>query len=416
MKKILIYYSHRQTLGHQSRVSNIAASIFSNYPKKARVFLFNAGMPEECIQFPRGTVCYNIPSPFHSKHDFKIGKDFIRGDVADRTKFMLEHIKKIKPDVFVTEYFPFGRPDLIEELSPVLRILRANGVKILSSLGYPYVDPFFFIPGKYKTFDLLAEFYENILIHTPDEFENRFAVRSLEQAEQDFQKIGLKDLKNSFSDVMSAVKDKILYTGYVVPEEIRNVSRPAFLNKIALKDKTFVLVSRGGGVIYPKILTSAILAKKILGDKFIFLIVPGPSSSSAELALFRSLIQKVNEKGLHMRSYIPKMFRYVRFCDISVSMCGYNTSVELLYFRKKSIVVPWQLWKNKNTSYYNDQVSRSYLLKEYLDSKIIPITSISADMIAEGIKEQLAKDLPRPVLKRSDFDGAYVTAERIMRP
>ncbi|MBF0595086.1 MAG: hypothetical protein HQL22_08970 [Candidatus Omnitrophica bacterium] len=412
MKKIIIYYSHRQTLGHQSRIANITASLRLHYSKKARVFLFNAGLPEECLHFPRGTVCVNLPTPFHSKHDFRIDrKNFVRGDIAGRSKFMLEQVERIRPDVFVTEFFPFGRPDLIDEIFPVLRVLRTSGVKILSSLGYPYVNPFFFTPDKLRTFVLLGKYYENVLIHTPSRFEDGFAESSLDLAETEFQR---HDLKKPFLDVMSAVKDKIIYTGYVASGKMKNARRPACFGNSEYKGKTFVLVSRGGGVIYPKLLASAVLAKKILGDGYVFLIVPGPASTDAEMALFSALVKQAGGRGIMMQKYIPDLFRHVRYCDVSVSMCGYNTSVELMYFRKKSIVVPWQLWENKNNSFFNDQIFRSLMLKKYLGSRVIPYNAISAELIAEGIKEQLTKDRPGAVLREADFEGADITAKRIM--
>ncbi|MDE2027124.1 MAG: hypothetical protein KGK03_00755 [Candidatus Omnitrophica bacterium] len=412
MKRIIIYYSHRQTLGHQSRVANIVASLHTNYKKKVKVFLFNAGLPEEFIQFPPGTVCINIPFPFHSKQDFRVDrKNFSRGDVSSRSQFMLKQIEKIRPDVFITEFFPFGRPDLIEEIFPVLRLVHSRGAKIISSLGYPYINPFFFKTESRKIYTLLAKFYETILVHTPDGLEEAYALKSLGDAQNEHPKGGLT---KSYTDAFSVVKDKIVHTGYIVPAGIKNVSRPVLVNKIKSRERIFVLVSRGGGVIYPKLLTSAIQAKRILGDKFVFLIVPGPSSTGAEMALFRSLIDKAGPEGIEMRPYVPDLFKYIRFCDVSISMCGYNTSAELLFFRTKSIVVPWRLWENQDNSYYNDQLTRSYLLKEYLGSGVVQYNSISAKALADGVQEQMAKDPPKEILKASDFEGAYFTAARIM--
>lgn len=107
---------------------------------------------------------------------------------------------------------------------------------------------------------------------------------------------------------------------------------------------------------------------------------------------------------------------YLRASDISINMAGYNTSVQLLYFKKPSIVIPSSEDPETAVGYCSEQISRSKILKDYLGSRILDYYTFTAVDIARYIKNtdfaKIGSSLKR--IKNDWFNGAEITAKNII--
>ena len=403
-KRILFYFTHKESLGHTTRILSIIRCIKKLYPNKTDIYVFQAGRVQKYMEIPPKISWFNLPYPYYSRLNFKKGSShyFVPLYAKIRANFMLTKIKKIKPDIFITEFFPFGREDARFELLPVIKYLKQNKIKIFASIGYPYI-----VRGNIRILLHHCDLYDRFFIHTPSDLEFNYLLRDIDNPL----------LRHMYNKTFEHIKGKVMYTGYILPfshtdlESIRKIRQ-----NFKAKDKTLVLVNRGGGVRYPKIIASSILAKGYLSDKYIFIIAAGPSSSRKEMSLFRDLIKKTKGRHIYLYKYLHNFTSYLRASDISINMAGYNTSVQLLYFKKPSIVIPSSEDPETAVGYCSEQISRSKILKDYLGSRILDYYTFTAVDIARYIKNtdfaKIESSLKR--IKNDWFNGAEITAKNII--
>lgn len=405
-KRILFYFTHKESLGHTTRILNIINYIKNKYSKKVDIYVFQAGKPQRYLPIPKGVRWFSLPYPYYSKLNFKKGSSQISIPFYGklRANYMLSKIKDIEPDIFITEFFPFGREDCRFELMPVLAYLKRRRVKIYASIGYPYI-----VRGNIPILLYHCEFYDKFFIHTPRDIEFNYLTKDIQNPL----------LKHIYDKTFKRLGNKVIYTGYILPfnlNQLDNYESIKIRSDYNARNKILVLVSRGGGVIYPKIIASSILAKQYLPENFVFIISAGPASSKKEMLLFRGLIKRTKAKQVYLYKYLPDFLSYLKASDISINMAGYNTSVPLLYLKKHSILIPSRENPETAVGYCSEQISRAKILKKYIGSKVLDYYSFTAKDIAENIKNM---DLDKIAgfsknIKNDWFKGAEITAKYII--
>ncbi len=403
MKKILIYYTHRETLGHTTRVFSLIHAIMRKYRRYVKIYVFHGGTPQIYLKRFSNVEWIDLPYPFYSKFDFryrKLSKVFAPFHIRIRANMMLERAKKIKPDIFITEFFPFGREESKHEIIPLLNFLKNKSVKIYASVGYPYV-----VSDSIKVALGCYDLYDKILIHVPPDTEENIFAENIEN--DNFRKLYQKFFK--------IISGKVFYTGYIIPfnTQVKQSKIEEIREKLDAKRKVLVVASRGGGVICPKIITSSILARKYLSKDYTFIVIPGPVSSDKEIAFFNRLIKTVGRTQVFIKKYVKNFGGLLKASDISISMVGYNTSVQLLYFAKKNILIP-SIAYEKGYGFCNEQVARTHLLKRCLGSSILKYQDLSPKLIAKEIEKKRKSVVKVKEVKPEWFKGGENSADFIM--
>jgi predicted glycosyltransferase len=286
------------------------------------------------------------------------------------------------------------------ELLPTLRYLRKKGVRIIASIGYPLLIDLERLED--KNFASLRRaifaFFDTFLIHTPEGLESPYIQKSIQSPA----------LSRSYAAMMKDLKKRIIYTGYVLPEKM--ITGGTQLPEI--KDTTpTIVISRGGGAVYPKIITLAIEAQRLIDDKICTIIACGPATTPAEKALFLSCLKPKDQGRVFLADHLDDLDDHLRTCRVSVSLCGYNTSVQLMRHGTPSVIIPYQNSLSKTST--NDQVARAQLLKEHFSSIILDHDTMTARSLADAIKEQMSTSRPKPAPKNW-FNGADLAARLIL--
>ena len=387
--RVLLYYNHEQTLGHSNRTIALACQLKQDGHE---TLVINGGQPQDFLSYFNVNIRV-LPSPktgrknFYAKNSYVIGED----GLTQRINAFRTIIDEFNPDIFVTEFFPFGRMGDRSLLLPIISYVKKlnKSAKIIGSIGYPMISDLA------KRVISQSTFYDKILIHTPNGLDNKYVEKLY-----GFFKDGVHLLNNHYN-VFDTLKDKICYTGYIInkfkktnnasnPNDINISGRPNsnLSNQLNLKNRIFVLVSRGGGVFYPGIILKAILAKKYLekqGYNIVLVAVTGPATSDKESILFNKIALK--SPDVIFKTFIPNFIDYLSLCDMSLSMAGYNTSVELLWLKKKCIVFPIE---TKGRFADLEQAYRGILLKKHLNASVLDVRKATPKEIAEHIKLQLS--------------------------
>jgi predicted glycosyltransferase len=308
---------------------------------------------------------------------------------------MIKELKRIKADIFITEFFPFGRWECKYEVMPIIEWLRQRKVKIYCCLSYPY-----FIQSQDDISELLeiTKFYDKIFIHTACNLDLNYVANNIY--------LEKRISKSSFISVFEYLKPKIFFTGYILP--IDNLTN---LNHVV--NEQLILVHRGSGTIFPKLITSSILASEFLDKSFKLLVIAGPATTASEMNFFKGLIKQRKLDNVCLRKYIPNLFDYLKMCGISINTVG-GTAHELLYLRKKAILVPFCGYPNRRRT---DQICRAKMLEDYIDASILDYDSLTPERLAREIMKKINTSSYQKYKDVDEkwFKGSKTTADMIMQ-
>lgn len=392
--KIAIYYTHSETLGHTTRVLNIARYLKN---KDADVLILQGGIPQPFVK-TRDLNIKNVPYPvygrerFYSKY-YKVNLKIDLEKMKKRLMFIRNAISRFNPDIFITEFFPFGRPEERFGICPFINYLRNKNpsIKIYSSIGYPI-----FSLKSFRLVDSIIKnsaLFDKIFIHTP-------------QIEMEYANKVLKGkYKRKYRKVFNKIDKKIIFTNYIIDNKtIKNKNE--IRKKLGLKNKKLILISRGGGATHPKIILNSILSSKYLDENYFLLVCAGPSSTKREMDIFKNIAK--NSDNIKIIKFLPNFPDYLNACDVSVNMSGYNTSTQILWTKTKSVVIPRP---DEVEQYY-----RAKMLKDFLGASVINYNDLKPEKIAEEINHQINMNSMRNLhkIKKEWFDGLRFFTEKIL--
>ena len=398
--RILFHYTHKQTLGHTTRSVALATALCK---KHADLLVLQGGLPQPFVRFPAKAKVLDIPFPFDTRTSFQTHA--VPVSSTKRAQFILKTAADFKPDVFITEFFPFGRLNYMPELLPTLRYLRKKGARIMASIGYPLLidldrlqDPKFAALHK-----AVFAIFDRFLIHTPEALETPYIQETILSPL----------LARSYAALMNNLQPRIVYTGYVFPEKMITGG-----TKIPVDPKTpTVVISRGGGAVYPKLITLGIEAQRLIAGDLRFIIACGPATTADEMKLFQSCLKPADQGRVFLADHLSNLDDHLQACQVSVSLSGYNTSVQMMRYGTPSVIVPYQKNLSKDIlskASTNDQIARAKLLKERFSSIILDYDTMTAQALADAIRQQMSSKRPASA-PANWFNGAAVAAQFILQ-
>ncbi|MBK1696839.1 glycosyltransferase family protein [Rhodovibrio salinarum] len=305
---VLIHVQHLLGIGHLQRASRIAAGCAA---AGLETVLASGGLPVPDLQ-PGAARLEQLPAARAGDASFSHLADADGRSVDDawktaRRDATLALFEREWPRVLLLELFPFGRRSLRFELLPLLEAAHARRPRpwVVVSLR-DLLNP----PGPEKAdwaIDIVDRYVDRVLVHGDPQ------VARLEETIPEAQRIA----------------DKLVYTGYVVPEMPRDVPSSGE-----------VLVSTGGGAVGGALGHAAVRARALshqagtapwrvlLGGN-----LPQSMFDAIQAAADPNTVVERN------RADFPLL---LAGCRLSVSQAGYNTVTEVLAAGVASVVVPFE--------------------------------------------------------------------------
>lgn len=227
----------------------------------------------------------------------------------ERRRALLAALDSERPDVIVTEMFPFGRRAFRGELLPMLEAARAMRPRPLAVASVRDVLVSKPDPARYGWMvETCLAHYDRVLVHG-DERLIPFAA--------------------SFPPV-AALGDRVIHTGFVHPG-----LPPAAPPAEAPPD---VLVSAGGGAVGERLLRTAIAARPMtLFADARWLLVGGQNLPAGMLTTLAALLPD----GCTLARYRADLATLMGQCAVSVSQAGYNSVVEGLATGARMVLIPF---------------------------------------------------------------------------
>ncbi|WP_170385344.1 glycosyltransferase family protein [Ruegeria atlantica] len=369
--KVMIVVTHLLGTGHLSRALTLGRAFVHNGHK---TFVVSGGMPASQLD-GTGMTVLGLP-PLRSD-----GTDFTTllnqsGEVADadylkaRETALVEAIQSFEPDILITELFPFGRRSLAAEFNAALEAAQTLPRRpiILGSIRDILAPPS--KPSKAeRTAEIIERYYDGILVHSD-------------------QSVVPLDISWPVTDHL---RQRLLYTGFVAPG--------APVPHVDLVGKDEILVSAGGGSVGQPIFHAAIEAARKMPNRRWRLLVGGQDARMR----IDQLNMLIGDAPVTLEPVRPDFRQMLPLAAASVSMCGYNTALDILQSGTPAVFIPFDDGKEV------EQSLRGQSLSNLPAIDVLPSKELNGDVLARAVDAVMSSG-PRPVPTQG-FDGAARTVE-----
>ena len=368
---VFFYVQHLLGIGHLARASRIASAVQA---RGMAVTLVTGGLPVAGFP-PTGLDHVALPPLAVSDGDFA-GLVDGTGNPADaayldaRRAALLAAVDRLRPDVVITEAFPFGRRQVRFELLPLLAaiavarprpILLASVRDILQQRAKPGRDA--------DTVDLVRAHYDRVLVHGDPAF---------------------AALGDTFP-LADQIADKVIHTGLVCPP----VPVPA-------PERFDIVVSAGGGAVGAGLVRAALAAVALRPALDRVLVITGPNLPQADYDALAALAPPAVTL-CRFRSDFAALLASAR---LSVSQAGYNTVADIVQAGCRAVLVPFAAGGE------TEQTDRATRLHQAGRAVMLAEADLSGPAMATAIDRALAQDITAAG-RLAQTDGAARVADII---
>ncbi len=367
--QVLIVVTHLLGTGHLSRILTLARAFSA---AGHSVTVLSGGMHAPHLK-THGVTLHQLPPVRSDGTNFTtlLTADNKLADaayLAQRKDDILDLFHKLKPDVIITELFPFGRRILRAEFLTLLTAAKARKKPclVLSSVRDILAPPS--KPAKAeKTDQIINQYYDGVLVHSDP---------------------NTTPLSQSWplSDMLA---DKLHYTGYVAPTSAG--LHPDQLGKDA------IIVSAGGGSVGTALFECAVKAA-LLNPALKWRMLIGGANPDTEITRLQGM---AIGSGLHVERARPDFRQLLHHATASVSMCGYNTALDLLQAGTPSVFIPF------DDGGEVEQTLRAESLAKHPSFAVVPSKHLTPQVLLEAI--QSVQNAGRFNSDDLEFNGAAET-------
>jgi len=300
----------------------------------------------------------------------------------ERQNLLFALFEREKPDVFLIELYPFGRKAFRFELEPVLQALhekRLPSCGVICSVRDILVEKEDRDKHESRVVKTLNRYFDAVLVHADP---------------------GLVKINETFAH-FDEIVIPVDYTGYVA----RKLSPDAgnrIRNQLKIgEDEILIIGSAGGGNVGAPILEAVIRAFYRLEAKrrCHLKVFTGPLLDQSE---FDRLI-KIAGSNVQVEQFTADFLSYLAAADLSVSMGGYNTTMNILASGVPALV--WPFPQNREQRLRAERLAGLGALKVLEDEDLRP------DRLAVHMDQRVSPSI-RSTL-HIDLDGAVNTAKWI---
>lgn len=371
---VLIAVTHLLGTGHLSRALTLSKAFDA---AGHSVCLLSGGMPVPNFEMD-GVDLVQLPPVKSDGINFTtlLGADdnpVPESYLENRLSEAVSALQKHSPDVLITELYPFGRRVLRKEFGAMLE--AAAGL-IPRPIVLTSVRDILAPPSKpekaEKTWDILDRSYDGVLVHSDP---------------------NIVSLDASWP-VSQALSEKLHYTGFVAPPSPKPDQNGVGAGEI--------LVTSGGGSVGDEMYQVSINAAALMPKTKWRALVGGSDRGNRIEALKR----QITSPNVTIEPTRPDFRSILANADAAVSMCGYNTAMDLLQTGVPAVLVPFDAGGELEQTLRADSLAKSDQFSVVKSAELTAETLVTA---LSGLRKAGAQ----PNLS---FDGASETvriAERL---
>ena len=301
---LLFYCQHALGLGHLVRSLSLAEALTEHFD----VVLLNGGRFPDGTSVPDGVRVVHLPPLGHDSNFDLVSHDAawtLEHAMRERPRLILDELAVTEPAVVLIELFPFGRKKFEFELLPLLDAVHSMGVerpRVVCSVRDILV-------GRRKhqarhddrAAGLANQYFDAILVHSDPRFAR---------------------LDDTFRPT-TPMTVPVHYTGFVTNSAARI--------EIAAADRlSRVLVSAGGGMVGGPLFKIVVDAHRRWHDEagLSTTVLAGPFAPEPVWSWLQE--QAAQLDGFEAIRYLPDLRTEMARSAVTVSQCGYNTTMDIL--------------------------------------------------------------------------------------
>ncbi|MCJ2165147.1 MULTISPECIES: glycosyltransferase [unclassified Pseudodesulfovibrio] len=362
--RIVFYCQHVLGVGHMFRSLEIVKGLENH-----EVILVTGGA-EVDFDPPANMTQIQLPGLMM---DSKFTRFIPLEEGADVDEVLVRRLKLFKqimaeqqPDIFMVELFPFGRKKFRFELLPILKNVRIGEYgkcRSVSSVRDILVEKDDMKRQVERVHGYLNPNFDHVLVHSDP---------------------NLVRLDETFPGVDGIVPE-VHYTGYVArkPDPLETA---ILADELALGEIPLVVASVGGGHIGRDLLRGVMAASPRLFESHPHRLVmfTGPYVEEAELESLQG--QAEAYEHITVKRFSKRFLAYLELARLSVSLGGYNTTMNLLATNTFGLMYPFLQNREQNM--------RARRIEEKGGLKVITEDDLGPDrltpLMAEGLDRKAA--------------------------
>ncbi len=315
--KIAYYCQHVLGIGHYHRSLEICKALARDHKT-----IMITGGPE--VETDEETIGFFQLPGLEMDQDFKnlrpCNPEMSLQEVKNQRKEILfEFFSKFHPDIFLVELYPFGRKAFRFELDPILTGIRQGTIPpclCFCSLRDILVEREDKKKFEERIVNTLNKLFDGLLIHSDER---------------------ITPLDETFSRRVDLIPP-IHYTGYVTPKPSGSGRKNIRKKLNLLPRQKLIVASIGGGNVGEELLWATLHAfKRLPTGKYFLQIFTGPY---ADEKLFAKL-QELEADTLRVTRFTKNFPEWLAAADLSVSMAGYNTCMNILAAGTPALLYPF---------------------------------------------------------------------------
>lgn len=378
MTRFLVHVQYLKGIGHLQRVKLIAEAAAA---RGMDVHIASGGLPLPALA-PEGATIHQLPALQAGPAGFSDLRNEAMQPIDDgwrseRRDRMLALFEKIAPDILLVETFPFGRRALSFEMMPLLEAAHSRTPRPAILCSIRDILQLNRKPGRSaETAARLRDLFDAVLIHGDPAFMR---------------------LEETFPEA-AKIADLLHYTGFV--------SAPG--EAFEPHDDTpggEIVVSMGGGAIGPALMDAALSTRpQTAFHDAPWRLITGPHLAESD---FQRLC------GAAPEAVMVERFRHdfrglLAAARLSISFAGYNTVMDILRARVRSVLVTYGGEEGGET----EQAMRAERLRE----RGLVSTLSDAELTPDKLGRAIESAASLPPQDRCDFDmeGATRSAEILL--
>jgi predicted glycosyltransferase len=242
----------------------------------------------------------------------------------ERRKQLLDLVKNENPDFFLIELYPFGRRAFKFELIPVLNFIKDNrrmNCKVVCSMRDILVERKNSLKYESGVIDALNNWFDAVLVHSDPQ---------------------LIKLGSTFSR-LDKIKIPLVYTGFVTPVPDKKKVKHIRENLRLQNKKRLIVASAGGGNVGAPLLRAVVNAYNELPSKenLMLNVYTGPYMEKEDKQYLQSVADSSANSGIRVKEFTSDFVSLLGAADLSVSMAGYNTCMNIVAANVPSLVWPF---------------------------------------------------------------------------
>ncbi|WP_136809684.1 glycosyltransferase family protein [Desulfosediminicola flagellatus] len=355
--KIAYYCQHVLGIGHYHRSVEICKALAENH----EVSLIVGG--PEVDPAPEPIQTYKLPGLQMDSNFLNLAPCDAGATLEDvkerRTAMLMDFFREQRPDAFVVELYPFGRKAFRFELDPVLKAIRNHTLphcKCYVSLRDILVER----PNDRDKFEnrvitILNSLFDGLLIHSDENI------------------ITLDETFHRYDDIAIP----LAYTGFVTPL-VTSDSRDSLRQTLNLEyEDKLVVVSIGGGNVGTELLRASIDAFRLLSERtdLHMQLFTGPYFPDDEFLH----LQEILPSRVTLNRFANNFSEWLQAADLSISMAGYNTCMNIVQAGVPSLVYPFA--QNREQAFRASKLQKKANIRILTFDDLIP-TKLAAEIIA----------------------------------